>query len=332
MVPFRYLLSWLGMLISKLWLDNSLVSSQQLLQTVDIANVYADQKTFVDKVRILPWQWLYAIMLINSLQPTRKPSLAVLADFKNISSSTTYSEIVNFLDVDFNGEGQELEAVALPSDYNASPPFLNNITSPLAKAFAQVVHEFWPQLIRATNASTLCGSSGKCESTLIPLNHTFVIPGSCFYYAHEDNFDNHHQVEDSENNTTGTVSGLSRALFNHSCTRSWTELFKTLWTNWNYLVLSQMVVVSIVRSLIYYSYTTFQLNLSWLDLDRSQPPLFIQVTSSFFHAGLASPSWVFPSRCYQIMFKQAETRAFLPALYPLQRSESYRLIITEKYV
>ena len=159
-------------------------------------------------------------MLINSLQPTRKPSLAVLADFKNISSSTTYSEIVNFLDVDFNGEGQELEAVALPSDYNASPPFLNNITSPLAKAFAQVVHEFWPQLIRATNASTLCGSSGKCESTLIPLNHTFVIPGSCFYYAHEDNFDNHHQVEDSENNTTGTVSGLSRALFNHSCTRS----------------------------------------------------------------------------------------------------------------
>ena len=119
-------------------------------------------------------------MLINSLQPTSKNSLAVLADFRNISSSTTYGEIVNFLDVDFSGEGKELEAVALPSDYNASPPFLNNITSPIAKAFAQVVHEFWPQLMRSTNASTLCGSSGKCESTLIPLNHTFVVPGSCF--------------------------------------------------------------------------------------------------------------------------------------------------------
>ena len=118
------------------------------------------------------------------LQPTSKSSQAVLADFKNISSSTTYSEIVNFLDVDFNGEGQELEAAALPSDYNPSPPFLNNITSPIAKAFAQAVHGFWPLLMRATNASTLCGSSGKCESTLIPLNHTFVVPGSCFDYQY----------------------------------------------------------------------------------------------------------------------------------------------------
>ena len=52
MVPFRDLLSWLSMLISKLWLDMSSVSFQQLLQTVNIANVYPDQKTFVDKVRV----------------------------------------------------------------------------------------------------------------------------------------------------------------------------------------------------------------------------------------------------------------------------------------
>jgi hypothetical protein len=54
MVPFRDLLSWFGMLISKLWPDMSLlvVSFQQLLQTADIANVYADGKTFVDKVRV----------------------------------------------------------------------------------------------------------------------------------------------------------------------------------------------------------------------------------------------------------------------------------------
>jgi alpha,alpha-trehalase len=157
----------------------SSVSFQQLLQTVDIANVYLDEKTFVDKVSVLQ---LFAVMLINGLQPTSKTSQAVLLDFlMNVSTSTTYSEIVKFLDEDFAGEGQELEAVALPSDYSDSPPFLNNITSPLPKAFAQVVHQFWPKLIRATNASTLCGNSGKCESTLIPLNHTFVVPGSCFY-------------------------------------------------------------------------------------------------------------------------------------------------------
>ena len=150
---------------------------QQVLQTVDIANVYPDQKTFVDKVRIL--QWL-SVMLINGLQPTSKSFQAVLADFQNISSSTTYGDIVAFLNNDFAGEGRELEPVALPTDYNDSPPFLNNITLPLPKAFAQVVHKFWPRLIRATNTSALC--SDQCESTFIPLNHTFVIPGSCIVH------------------------------------------------------------------------------------------------------------------------------------------------------
>lgn len=157
---------------------SSLSFLQQVLQTVGVANVYPDDKTFVDKVRFSQLEWLSAItMLIDNLQPTSKSSQAVLADFQNISTPT-YGEIVNFLDNDFSGEGQELEAVPLPSDYNPSPPFLSNLTQALPKAFAQVVHGFWTQLIRGTNASTLCGSSGRCESTLIPLNHTFVIPGS----------------------------------------------------------------------------------------------------------------------------------------------------------
>ena len=55
------------------------------------------------------------------------------------------------------------------------------------------------------------------------------------------------------------------------------QLFKILWMNWIYLVLSLMGAVSIVRSFIYYLYAiTSQMNKS-LDLDRSQPPLFIQV-------------------------------------------------------
>lgn len=99
----------------------------------------------------------------------------MLADFQNISSPT-YGAIVTFVDSDFTGEGLELEAVPLP-DFNLNPPFLNNITETVPKAFAQTVHGFWTQLIRNTNSSTLCGSSGKCESTLIPLNHTFVVPG-----------------------------------------------------------------------------------------------------------------------------------------------------------
>jgi alpha,alpha-trehalase len=47
------------------------------------------------------------------------------------------------------------------------------------KAFAQTVHTFWSRLIRGTNQSDVCpeGELGPCESSLIPLNHTFVVPG-----------------------------------------------------------------------------------------------------------------------------------------------------------
>ena len=46
-------------------------------------------------------------------------------------------------------------------------------------SFSQIVHGYWTQLVRGTNSSALC--DGKtCEGTLIPLNHTFVVPGGRF--------------------------------------------------------------------------------------------------------------------------------------------------------
>lgn len=142
------------------WCLSQIFCAGSLLQTVNIANVYADPKTIVDK-------------------PTSKSAQAVLADFQNISSGTTYGEVVKFLNSDFKGEGLELEALTL-TNFNANPSFLNNVSDPLVKAFSQTVHSFWTQLIRETNSSTLCGSSGDCESSLIPLNHTFVVPGGRF--------------------------------------------------------------------------------------------------------------------------------------------------------
>lgn len=244
----------------------------------------------------------------------------MLADFQNISSSTTYGQIVNFLENDLSGEGQELQGLSLP-DFNASPPFLNNVTAPLPKAFAQVVHGFWAQLIRSTNATTLCGSSGNCESSLIPLNHTFVVPGSCIDCSALTKWqiDDDNQVEGSEKYITGTVSGLLKALFNLSCSQSRMQLFKTLWTNWTNLVLSLMEAVSIVRSSFTIITLFSQMKWSWVDLNRSQPPMFIQVCRHF----QVSPSKHNSSRCYHFTFKQAETGAFLPAHCPLQRSESY---------
>ena len=136
----------------------------QLLQEVNLAAAYSDPKTFVDK-------------------PTSKSSQDVLAAFSAITNTTiTEGDIVNFLDTNFRGEGLELEAVAL-SNFNDNPAFLNNVSDPLVKAFSQTVHGYWTQLIRNTNQSALCPEgteSGPCESTLVPLNHTFVVPGGRF--------------------------------------------------------------------------------------------------------------------------------------------------------
>ncbi|KAI0345565.1 glycoside hydrolase [Trametopsis cervina] len=146
------------------WCPSEIFCAGSLLQSVNLAQAYPDAKTFVDK-------------------PTSKSSQQVLSDFQAISnSSTTEGAIVNFLDNDFKGEGLELEAVAL-NDFVDSPNFLNNVSDPLLKAWSQTVHGYWTQLIRSTNASTLChggDGSGSCESTLIPLNHTFVVPGGRF--------------------------------------------------------------------------------------------------------------------------------------------------------
>ncbi|KAG5645457.1 hypothetical protein DXG03_006002 [Asterophora parasitica] len=143
------------------WCPSEIFCAGQLLQTVNVAHLYPDDKTFIDK-------------------PTSKSGLEVLADFRNISNSTTYGQIVNFVNTDFKGEGLELEALILPN-FKDDPSFLQNVTQPIVKAFSKIVHSYWKQLIRGTNAKTVCqGGSRGCESSLIPLNHTFVVPGGRF--------------------------------------------------------------------------------------------------------------------------------------------------------
>ncbi|KAJ7072067.1 trehalase [Mycena amicta] len=143
------------------WCPSKIFCAGPLLQTLNLAAVFADPKTIVDK-------------------PTSKTPSTVLADFAKLpgNASLTEGDVVSFVDADFAGEGQELEEVAIPG-FEATPPFLKNVSDPLVSAFAKTVHSFWPQLVRNTNQSVLCNGV-KCESSLIPLNHTFVVPGGRF--------------------------------------------------------------------------------------------------------------------------------------------------------
>jgi alpha,alpha-trehalase len=91
---------------------------------------------------------------------------------------------VEFVNSDFGGEGLELEQLTLPN-FNQTPAFLSDVTNDIVKAWVQTVHGYWTQLIRRNYPSIICqqGSDGSCESSLIPLNHTFVVPGNDYRYA-----------------------------------------------------------------------------------------------------------------------------------------------------
>ena len=120
---------------------------------------YADSKTIVDK-------------------PTNGASNATIAAFNAFGNNVTYGNIVTFLDNDFQGEGLELEPMSI-TNFPQSPSAFSGISDPYVKGFTLAVHNIWSLLIRGTNESRIC-MNGKCESSLIPLNHTFVIPGGRF--------------------------------------------------------------------------------------------------------------------------------------------------------
>ncbi|EJF56038.1 glycoside hydrolase family 37 protein [Dichomitus squalens LYAD-421 SS1] len=214
------------------WCPSEIFCAGELLQTVNLAAAYSDPKTFVDK-------------------PTSKSSHDVLAAFDAIGNTTaTEGDIVTFLDTNFRGEGLELEAVAL-SNFNDNPAFLNNVSDPLVRAFSQTVHGYWTSLIRNTNQTALCQEgteSGPCESTLIALNHTFVVPGGRFreqYYW----------------DSYWIVQGLIKS-----------ELFDTVKdTLENFMDEIQNFGFIPNGGRIYY-------------LDRSQPPLFIHMLSDYVAA------------------------------------------------
>ncbi|WVR09451.1 hypothetical protein IAU60_006518 [Kwoniella sp. DSM 27419] len=127
----------------------------ELLQDVELAHIFPDSKTFVDK-------------------PTNGSLNDTLAAFNALPKNVTVGEIEQFVEQYFTGEGQDLSQVPIEG-FNANPALLDNIADPLYKAWTSVVNGYWSLLIRETNQSSIC--TDNCDSSLIPLNHTVVVPG-----------------------------------------------------------------------------------------------------------------------------------------------------------
>jgi alpha,alpha-trehalase len=142
------------------WCPSEIFCAGEILQAINSAHPYSDSKTIVDK-------------------PTAKTFNVTIAAFQNFTSGgLTFGEITQFLDDYFQGEGLELRAVSL-DDFPQNPASISAIPDRYVQQFLLAVHQVWNLLIRETNQTALC-TGKKCESTLIPLNHTFVVPGGRF--------------------------------------------------------------------------------------------------------------------------------------------------------
>ncbi|KAI9504859.1 hypothetical protein GGI25_004197 [Coemansia spiralis] len=129
-----------------------------LLHTVQMAKLFADDKTFVDK-------------------PTLKPTRQVLSEFSKIGGrNATKQDLLKFVSENFGTEGSELRQTALELT-TETPKFLANIKNGLLRAFGQTVHAFWPTLVREQDLSAICDG---CATSMLKLKYHFVVPGGRF--------------------------------------------------------------------------------------------------------------------------------------------------------
>ncbi|SOV03791.1 related to trehalase precursor [Ustilago sp. UG-2017a] len=139
-----------------------------LLQAVQLAGIFEDSKTFVDKA-------------------TSRPESEVLDNFNKLGggnvSNITYEEIVQFIDDNFVAEGVELVPADLGSEFVQDPEFLQGVEDEVVRDWLKQVHSYWELLARTTNSSSPSGvQCDGCVSSFIPFNESrvFVVPGGRF--------------------------------------------------------------------------------------------------------------------------------------------------------
>ncbi|KAJ1814341.1 hypothetical protein LPJ75_002811, partial [Coemansia sp. RSA 2598] len=139
--------------------DSPIYCYGDILHAVQMAKLFADDKTFVDK-------------------PTKAPVSDILARFNSIGGiNATRRDLESFVSQNFGAEGQELRKVDDLPELNPSPKFLAKINDPLLRAFGKTVNGYWKTLIREQDLSQLCDG---CMSSMLPLKYHFVVPGGRF--------------------------------------------------------------------------------------------------------------------------------------------------------
>jgi len=132
-----------------------------LLEAVQLAQVFPDQKTFVD----MP------IIGATSAQEVVDTFLAEISEADRRNATI----LRQFVNRHFGDPESYIEKVT-PRDFTPNPAFLSRVSDPNLREFAGFVHHIWKNLTRVFNTSAFCSD---CYSNL-DLKHPFVIPGGRF--------------------------------------------------------------------------------------------------------------------------------------------------------
>ncbi|KAM4055189.1 trehalase domain-containing protein [Hirsutella rhossiliensis] len=144
--------------------DSPIYCHGDILQEIELAQPFADSKTFVD------------MPATKSLQEIQDAFAKLAKPVKNDSA------LHDFLNQHFGQAGGELSPV--PRDQlKTDPLFLNNLSDTVIREFVGKVIDIWPDLTRSYSPSTgncSAADGGQCPSSFIPINHTFVVAGGRF--------------------------------------------------------------------------------------------------------------------------------------------------------
>ncbi|KAJ1962704.1 hypothetical protein GGI12_002486 [Dipsacomyces acuminosporus] len=126
-----------------------------ILKRIQLSGVFSADKTFVD-------------------MPTRRPVDEIIQAFNRLPQNATKDELTKFVNANFWPAGSDVVKAEL-EDWIEAPPFLDGITDPVLRGYGMALHNKWKELARKRDTSFLCDG---CETSLLPVNHTFVISGS----------------------------------------------------------------------------------------------------------------------------------------------------------
>ncbi|KAG0150475.1 hypothetical protein CROQUDRAFT_38208 [Cronartium quercuum f. sp. fusiforme G11] len=131
----------------------------QILQVIQLSKIFPDDKTFVDR-------------------PSKVPVKDLLKSFDDLIQDRSNFTNVKFFFFFFFYHSSFIYLISAKiTDFSPDLEFFKKIPDKSLRGWIKIVHSYWKRLARNSIINKDCPT---CESSQIPLNHPFIVPGGRF--------------------------------------------------------------------------------------------------------------------------------------------------------